>query len=142
MSFVLAQAQAGDALPELAIPPLTRRTLALYAGGSGDHVAIHIDSDAAKAAGLGDVIGHGMLSMAWVGRLLTAHVPPAAIRSFQSRFVSPTRIGEAFTCSGRVAERFEEGGRAWLRLSLSATKADGTPAVTGEAVVAADGAPA
>src|SRR3546814_18764591 len=36
--------------------PFTRGQLALFAGGSGDHNAIHIDSDVAKPQGFGDVI--------------------------------------------------------------------------------------
>jgi acyl dehydratase len=43
--------------------PLTRAMLALFAGASGDHNPVHIDIDAARAAGLPDVIGHGMLTI-------------------------------------------------------------------------------
>ena len=57
----------GDALPPLSLPPLTRTTLALYAGASGDHNPMHIDIDFARAAGMPDVFAHGMLSMAWLG---------------------------------------------------------------------------
>ncbi|MFD2422219.1 hypothetical protein [Amycolatopsis pigmentata] len=44
--------QVGDRLEPLALPPISRTTLALFAGGSGDHNALHIDVDAARAAGL------------------------------------------------------------------------------------------
>ena len=37
--------QVGDALPALNLPPVDRRTLALFAGASGDHHPIHIDLD-------------------------------------------------------------------------------------------------
>ena len=60
-----------DELPELNIPPITRTTLALFAGASGDHNPIHIDLDFARAAGQDDVFAHGMLTMAYIGRLLT-----------------------------------------------------------------------
>ena len=51
----------GDVLPPLSLPPVTRATLALYAGASGDHNPIHIDVDFARAAGMPDVFAHGML---------------------------------------------------------------------------------
>ncbi|MCU1414190.1 MAG: dehydratase, partial [Microbacteriaceae bacterium] len=35
----------GDELPPLALPPISRTTLALFAGASGDHNPIHIDLD-------------------------------------------------------------------------------------------------
>ena len=59
-----AALQVGDTLPPLALPPLTRHTLALYCGASGDHNPIHVDIDFARSAGLPDVIAHGMLSAA------------------------------------------------------------------------------
>ena len=67
--------QVGDAIPVLELPPVSRLTLALYCGASGDHNPIHVDSDFARSAGMPDVFAHGMLSMAWLGRLLTDWVP-------------------------------------------------------------------
>ena len=43
----------GDELPEHTCGPITRHTLALYCGGSGDHNPIHVDSDFAKKAAVG-----------------------------------------------------------------------------------------
>ena len=60
-------------IPPLELPPISRTTLALYAGASGDHNPIHIDLDFARSAGLEDVFVHGMLSMAYLGRMLTKY---------------------------------------------------------------------
>ena len=51
----------GDRIVHKTFPPITRHTLALYCGASGDHNPIHVDSDFAKAAGFPDVFSHGML---------------------------------------------------------------------------------
>lgn len=83
----------------LNIPPITRGTLALFAGGSGDHNALHIDLDAAKAAGMPDVFAHGMLSMAYLGRLLTDNFDIRDIRRFKVRFSAITDVGDAVECS-------------------------------------------
>ena len=42
----------GAELPPFTAPPLSRLTLALYAGASGDHNPIHVDIDFAKQAGM------------------------------------------------------------------------------------------
>ena len=45
MNFNLDNASVGDKIPDLVIEPITRPTLALYAGASGDHNPMHIDLD-------------------------------------------------------------------------------------------------
>jgi len=87
-------------LPPLALPPISRTTLALYAGASGDHNPMHIDIDAARAAGHPDVFAHGMLSMAYLGRALTGWFPPSAIRAFAVRFVAVTPVHGARPAPG------------------------------------------
>ena len=122
---------AGTRLPDLALPPIGRSTLALFAGASGDHVPLHIDLDAARAAGHPDVFAHGMLSMAYLGRLLTGWVPQDRIRSFSGRFTAITPLGATPTCSGTVVA--VEGGVA--RIELTVSLPDGTATLTGEATV-------
>jgi acyl dehydratase len=126
----------GAELPPLALPPLTRHTLALYCGASGDHNPIHVDIDFAKAAGLPDVIAHGMLSMAWLGRLLTNWVPQTDIREFSVRFAAMTQVGEAITATGRVTEKLERDGQTLVRLDIQTTNADGQVKLAGAALIA------
>ncbi|HTV71424.1 MAG TPA: MaoC/PaaZ C-terminal domain-containing protein [Rhizobiaceae bacterium] len=128
----------GDAIPELSFGPITRSTLALYAGASGDHVKIHIDSDFAKAAGRADVFAHGMLSMAQLGRLVTNWAGIDRLRSLQCRFEAITNLGDTVRCSGTVVERFQQNGETCLRLAVSAQVDNGTRTLLGEAVVAVD----
>lgn len=130
------QVHVGDALPAFETPPLTRHTLALYCGASGDHNPIHVDIDFAKAAGLPDVIAHGMLSMAWLARLLTNWVPQSALREYSVRFAAMTQVGERITCAGHITEKFERQGERCVRLALSTTNAEGVIKLAGEAVVA------
>ena len=87
--------QVGDALPALQLPPVTRTTLALFAGASGDHNPIHIDIDVARRAGMPDVFAQGMLGMAWLGRLLTGWAPQSRLRRFDARFQGITHLGNA-----------------------------------------------
>ena len=128
--------QVGDALPPLQLPPISRLALALYCGASGDHNPIHVDIDFAKSAGMPDVFAHGMLSAAWLGRLLANWVPQSAIRSLDVRFAAITQVGETITCSGKVAEKFEAEGRRMVRLQLTTANQDGIAKLTGEALIA------
>jgi acyl dehydratase len=122
----------GTELPPLQIVPISRTTLALFAGASGDHNRMHIDIDVAKSAGLDDVFAHGMLSMAYLGRLLTNWVDPQSIRSYRVRFASITPIHGNPTATGTITAI--ENGLATIELTV--TLADGTVTLTGDAVVA------
>ncbi len=128
--------KVGDALPSFTTPPVTRLTLALYCGASGDHNPMHVDIDYAKAGGSPDVFAHGMLSMGYLGRLLTNWVPQTRIREYGVRFTAITQVGEAITCSGSVTAVFEEGGERRARLSLQTVNQNGQVKLAGDAVIA------
>lgn len=124
--------QVCDELPTLAPPPLSRHTLALYCGASGDHNPIHVDIDFAKASGMPDVFAHGMLSAAWLARVLTDWVPQSAIRSLDVRFAAITQVGERITCSGRVIEKLDRVAR----LALQTANSDGVVKLSADALIA------
>ena len=125
----------GDEIPALKIPPVSRQTLALYCGASGDHNPIHVDLDYAKSAGLNDVIAHGMLSAGYLARMLTEWVPQSAIRSIKNRFTAMTHIGESVTCTGKVIEKFLKGNEKLVRLEMQAHTPE-TQTIIAEAVIA------
>ena len=130
--------EVGAELPPLRIDPISRTTLALFAGASGDHNPIHIDLDVARSAGLEDVFAHGMLSMAYLGRLLTNIIPQQHLRSFQVRFASITPVHGQPTCTGTVTSIDEVNGERQATLDLQVSLPDGTVTLLGSAVVALD----
>ncbi|GCB58300.1 dehydratase [Rhodococcus erythropolis] len=125
--------KTGDVLPSLELPEISRATLALYAGASGDHNPMHIDLDVARSGGMDDVFAHGMLSMAYLGRLLTNYVPQERIRTYSVRFASITPLHAKPTCTGTVT-KVEDG---LAHLDIAVTLSDGTVTLRGDAVVAA-----
>ena len=131
MSATMESPAAGTRVGPLALAPISRATLALFAGASYDHNAIHIDIDAARDSGFEDVIAHGMLSMAYVGRLLTDWRPQAQLLSWSVRFTAMTPVLAAPTCEGVVAG--VEDGVADLDLLVRLE--DGTVTLTGTARV-------
>lgn len=126
----------GDQPVRLETDPISRTTLALYAGASGDHNPMHIDIDYAKAAGETDVFAHGMLIMAYLGRAVTSWAPQSALRSFSTRFTAITRVGERIVVSAKVVEKTQSGNDKLVRLELTAANDKGDPRGAGEAVVA------
>lgn len=98
------KAKVGDCLPVLTLEPISRTTLALYAGASGDHNPVHIDIDAAKQAGYNDVFAHGMLVMAYLGRAITDAVPQSDLHEYGVKFTTITHLYERLFCCARVEQ--------------------------------------
>lgn len=130
--------KVGDTMPTLEMPPISRTTLALFAGASGDHNPIHIDIDFARRAGAGDVFAQGMLSMAYLARTLTEWVPQRQLLSYGVRFAAITHVGDSVRCHGTVVEALEHAGRPCVRVELSVAKPSGEITLTGEAIIALD----
>jgi acyl dehydratase len=128
--------EVGNQLPPLVLPALSRTTLALYAGGSGDHVPLHIDTDYARKAGMPDVFGHGMLTAAWLGRMLTNWVSQDRIRKLDVRFVGITHLYNEVTCNGHIVEKLEQHGEHRVRIEIHASNQYGDKKVVGEALIA------
>jgi acyl dehydratase len=138
MTSPMGSIEVGAELPELTIEPISRTTLALFAGASGDGNPIHIDLDVARSAGLDDVFAHGMLSMAYLGRLLTDAFPQQQLRSWKVRFAAITPVHARPVCTGQITSIEESGGERLATIDLRVTLADGTQTLAGQAVVALD----
>ncbi|SCX65411.1 MaoC family dehydratase [Variovorax sp. EL159] len=128
--------KVGDELPPVQLPAVNRTALALFAGASGDHNPIHIDTDMARRSGMPDVFAQGMLGMAWLGRVLTQWAPQSRLRHFEARFQGITHLGNAMRCSGRIAEKTERNGERGVRIELQSTNQFGQTKIVGEAFVA------
>ncbi len=131
MSAIAAAPAVGERVGPLTLPPISRTTLALFAGASHDHNPIHIDVDAARRAGFDDVIAHGMLSMAYLGRLLTDWRPQAQLLGWRVRFTAMTPVLAAPICEG-IVTAVSDGVAA---LDLSVRLDDGRVTLSGTARV-------
>jgi len=128
--------KVGDALPEHQTRPISRHTLALYCGASGDHNPMHVDIDFAKTFGMPDVFAHGMLSMAYLAQLLTTWAPQQQLRNWSVRFAAITPVHAAILCTGKVVDKFEADGEKRVRLEINAHTDAGLHTLAGEAVIA------
>ena len=124
----------GQVLPDLTIESISRTTLALFAGASGDHNPVHIDIDAAKAAGFDDVFAHGMLVMAYLGRAVSQWAPQLALHSYQVRFVKITQVGDRLRCRASVSNvAIDNDGHKRIELELAVSDAADEIKVAGTA---------
>ena len=126
----------GTAIPPLVAPPVTRLQLALFAAAGADPNSIHLDDAVAQASGLPRAIVHGMLTMAFLGRLLTRQFALASVRSLEGRFVAMAFPGDRITCTGTVCGCSMHDGERVVDLELAARNQDGVTLLTGKARVA------
>ena len=127
---------AGDAIPTLVKPPITHSQLVRYAGASGDFNPLHTDPEVGKEVGLGGIIGHGMLTMGFVGQMVSDFAGPTALRSFEVSFKGMTRLGDVITCTGQITETYEAENEARIAGTVQAADQNGDVKVVGTFIAA------
>ena len=103
---------------------LDRAMLKAYADASGDQNPIHQNEEFALSVGLPNVIAHGMLTMALVGKYVTDWAGGSAlVKEYSARFIKPVIVPADqrvdLTVSATVSEI--DGDR--ISITLSATSA-------------------
>lgn len=131
MNVNFTTAEVGSVVATLAPPPSNAGDLALYAKASGDTNPLHLDPEFARKAGFDNLVAHGMLGMAHMGRLLTNTFPAESIKSFTARFSAVILAGEQVRYQATLAEN----GGDFYKLSLEAITAAGVVAIKGDAVI-------
>jgi acyl dehydratase len=126
----------GQSLPELVKGPIQQIQLTRYAGASGDFNPIHQDDEFAKAAGMGGVFGHGMLTMGFVAQSVTDWAGAGSVTKIGVRFQGLVRLKDVITCRGRVLNKSSKNGTHLVDLELWAENQKGEKVVTGKATVA------
>jgi acyl dehydratase len=126
--------KAGSPIPPQDFGPFDRETLALYATVSGDDNPLHLDLDAAKAAGLASTPVHGMLMLSCFEPFLKEWRSDIVLTQLSAKFLSPVLAGEGIRISGRVV-RSRNTPRPELILRLTARTPNNDLAILGEATV-------
>jgi acyl dehydratase len=128
--------RAGQALPVLKKPPITKVQLVKYAGASGDFNPLHTDDEFAQKIGMNGVIAHGMLIMGFLGQyIMELAGTTAEIKQFKMRFGAMTIPGDLITCSSTVEKIYEEDGLRMADLNLIAEKESGKVVGSGKATL-------
>ena len=126
----------GDELPPLVKGPIQQIQLTRYAGASGDFNPIHQDDEFARAAGMGGVFAHGMLSMGFVAQAVTDWAGAGAVRKLGVRFAGLVRLKDVVTCRGHVVSKSSKDDVSLLvELEVWAENQKAEKVVTGHATV-------
>ena len=101
---------------------IDRAMLKAYADASGDQNPIHQNEEFAVSVGLPNVISHGMLTMALVGKFVSDWAGgSAAVKEFSARFIKPVIVPADqkvdLTVSGVITEVADDR----ITLELTAT---------------------
>jgi acyl dehydratase len=128
--------EVGDELPALVKGPIQQIQLTRYAGASGDFNPIHQDDEFAKAAGMGGVFAHGMLSMGFVAQAVTDWAGAGTVRKIGVRFTALVRLKDTVTCKGRVLAKSSKDDVHTVELEIWAETQKGDRVVGGKATVA------
>ncbi len=103
---------------------VNRALLKQYADASGDQNPIHQDEAFAKSVGLPDVIAHGMLTMALVGKYVS-DVAGGSVKVLElgGRFTKPVIVPAGVDVDITVSATVTDVVDGKVSLSLSATSA-------------------
>jgi acyl dehydratase len=114
-----------DQVLETKIFHINRALLKQYADASGDQNPIHQDQAFAKSVGLPDVIAHGMLTMALVGKYVSDLAGGSAhVLELGGRFTKPVVVPAGADVDLTVSATVTDVADGKVSLSLTATSAD------------------
>jgi acyl dehydratase len=115
--------EVGANLPEK-IFYLDRELLKRYADASGDQNPIHQNEEFAVSVGLPNVIAHGMLTMALVGKYISDFAGGSAkVVEFGARFTKPVIVPAGQKIDLTVTATVAEISEGKISITLSATSA-------------------
>jgi len=115
--------EVGAELPEK-IFYLDREMLKRYGDASGDQNPIHQNEEFALSVGLPNVIAHGMLTMALVGKYVSDFAGGSAkVAEFGARFTKPVIVPAGQKVDLTVTATVAEISEGKISLTLSATSA-------------------
>jgi acyl dehydratase len=103
---------------------LDRALLKAYADASGDQNPIHQNEEFALSVGLPNVIAHGMLTMALVGKYVSDFAGGSVnVLEYSARFIKPVIVPAGEKVDLTVTATVAEIADGKISLSLSATSA-------------------
>ena len=132
--FDITNIIVGHEIPEVIIEPLQQQDLIKYAKASGDYNPIHLDKNFANNIGLDNVIVHGMLIMAHLGKSIANSMTIPYLKHFSVQFSSITTLGEKLVCSGQVIKIEKDKEKKIISLNLKVLNLSNDVKILGKAI--------
>ena len=124
----------GYEIPETNIGPFNQNDLVKYAKASCDFNPIHLDREFAKTIGLDNVIVHGMLIMAHLGKSIANSNSISFLKHFSVQFCSITKLEERLICKGEVSKIEKNNQKKIITLKLKVLNLSGEVKILGKTI--------
>ena len=124
----------GYEIPAKSIGFFNQNDLVKYAKASGDFNPIHLDKEFAKTMGLDNVIAHGMLIMAHLGKSIANSNSVSFLKHFSVQFCSITRLEEKLICKGEVSKIEKNNQKKIITLKLKVLNLSGEVKILGKMI--------
>ena len=132
--FSITNITVGYEIPESTIEPFQQQNLINYAKASGDYNPIHLDKNFANNIGLNNVIVHGMLIMAHLGKSIANSFSISFLKHFSVQFSSITTLEEKLICSGKVIKIEKVKEKKIITLNLKVVNLSNDVKILGKAI--------
>ena len=124
----------GYEIPAKKIGHFSQNDLFEYAKASCDFNPIHLDKEFAKTMGLDNVIAHGMLIMAHLGKNIANSTSVSFLKHFSVQFCSITRLEEKLMCKGEVSKIEKNNQKKIITLKLKVLNLSGEVKILGKTI--------
>ena len=124
----------GYEIPETNIGPFNQNDVVEYAKASGDFNPIHFDKEFAKTIGLDNVIVHGMLIMAHLGKIIENSNSVSFLKHFSVQFCSITKLEERLIGKGEVSKIEKNNQKKIITLKLKVLNLSGEVKILGKTI--------
>ena len=124
----------GYEIPAKNIGFFNQNDLVKYAIASGDFNPIHLDKEFAKTMGLDNVIAHGMLIMAHLGKSIANSNSVSSLKHFGVQFCSITKLEERLICKGEVSKIEKNNQKKIITLKLKVLNLSGEVKILGKMI--------
>ena len=116
---------------------ITREGIASYARASGDGNPLHLDPQFASTTQFGGIIAHGMLTLAFVGEMLTQAFGQQWLEggTLKVRFEAPAYPGDSVYTWGEVVKEEQTPLGSYLECVVGLRKEAGEELIRGKATV-------
>ena len=124
----------GYQIPSKNIGPFNQNDLLKYAKASGDFNPIHLDKEFAKTMGFDNVIAHGMLIMAHLGKNIANSNNVSFLKHFSVQFCSVTSLKEELIIKGEVLKIEKNNHKKIITLKLKVLNLSGEVKILGKMI--------
>tara|TARA_S200000501_G_C20728316_1_gene701669 strand:+ start:94 stop:504 length:411 start_codon:yes stop_codon:yes gene_type:complete len=132
--FDITNIVVGYKIPKVVIEPFQQEDLIEYAKASGDYNPIHLDKNFANNIGLDNVIVHGMLIMAHLGKSIANSITISYLKHFSVQFSSITTLGEKLIIGGEVIKIKNFKEKKIITLNLKVLNLSNDVKILGKAI--------